>query len=161
MAEGGSGRLVTAGRAGRPHGLDGSIRVLEPEHGLGVGTEVTIAGRVRPVRRRRGTDLQPIVTLDGIGDREAALELGGELLLVAEGELPLGTGEWLAEDLVGCDVPGLGPVRRILAGPSCDVLELDDGTLVPLVADAVLDVDLARRTVSVDREFLGLGGPEA
>ena len=50
----------------------------------------------------------------------------------------LGEGEWLASDLIGCRVPELdGVVARVLDEPSCSVLELDDGTLIPLIADAV------------------------
>jgi 16S rRNA processing protein RimM len=156
LAGSGSGRLVTAGRVGRPHGLDGSFRVLDPEHSFGAGTTVTVAGAPRRIRSRRGTDVQPILALDGIRDREAALALGGELLLVEETELPIEEGEWLAEDLVGCEVVGLGTVVRVVGGPSCDVLEIDDGTLVPLVTDAVRAIDPVARTVEVDREFLGL-----
>ncbi|MEJ7714580.1 MAG: hypothetical protein WKF40_02270 [Thermoleophilaceae bacterium] len=52
----------------------------------------------------------------------------------------------------------LGRVVGVLDGPSCDVLELSGGTLVPLIADAVRAVDLAARTVEVDRAFLGLEG---
>ena len=48
---------------------------------------------------------------------------------------------------------------RVLAGPSCDVLELDDGTLVPLVTDAVKAVDAERRRIEIDRRFLGMGDP--
>ena len=83
--------------------------------------------------------------------REAAA-IGGELLLVAQ-DLP--PGEWLASDLVGCGVDDRGSVRRVLAGPSCDVLELEDGTLVPLVADAVRAVDTVGRRIEVDWDFLG------
>ena len=37
--------------------------------------------------------------------------------------------------------PGLGRVARVLDAPSCSVLELEDGTLVPFISDA----DRARR----------------
>lgn len=156
----GPGRLVTAGRVGRPHGLDGSFRVLHAVHGLPKGAWVTVAGVQREIASRRGDDERPIVALDGVGDREAALALGGELLLVGEEDLPIADGEWLAEDLIGCEVSGLGTVVGVLHGPSCDVLELSDGTLVPLVGDAVRAVDPQRRRVEVDRGFLGLEAPE-
>ncbi len=151
------GRLVTAGRVGRPHGLDGSFAVLEPQHPLAPGTAVTVAGKQWRVERRAGTDQRPLVRLEGVAEREAAAELGGELLMVSETDAPLADGEWLAADLVGCEVAQLGSVRRVLAGPSCDVLELEDGTLVPLVTDAVIAVDLSARRIEVDRGFLGLG----
>ena len=53
-----------------------------------------------------------------------------------------------------------GVVVRLLALPSCEVLEVgrsDDGPdlLVPLVRDAVRDVDLDRRVIDVDLRFLG------
>ena len=149
-------RLVTAGRVGRPHGLDGSFRVESPMHPLKAGTAVSVQGAERVVERRAGTDDRPLVRLDGVGDRDTAAALRGELLLVRESEAPLGDEEWLAEDLVGCLVPGLGGVIRVLEAPSCDLLELADGTLVPLVSDAVKSIDLAAGRIDVDRRFLGL-----
>ena len=44
-------------------------------------------------------------------------------------------------------------MQKVLDGPSCDLLELDDGTLVPFVEDAIRSVG---DTIEVDREFLGL-----
>ena len=71
-------------------------------------------------------------------------------------EQELGAGEWLAADLIGCEVVGVGTVRRRLVGSSCDVLELEDGMLIPLVSDAVSEVDAGARLIRVDRRFLGL-----
>ncbi len=149
-------RLVTAGRVGRPHGLDGSFRVEFPAHPLNVGTAVSVLGAERVVERRAGTEDRPLIRLRGIGDRDKAASLRGESLLVRESEAPLAEGEWLAADLVGCVVPGLGRVTRVLEAPSCDLLELDDVTLVPLVADAVKSVDVVEGSIEVDRRFLGL-----
>jgi 16S rRNA processing protein RimM len=149
-------RLVTAGRVGRPHGLDGSFRVESPAHPLKVGTAVSVLGAERVVERRAGTDDRPLIRVQGVGDRDTAASLRGELLLVRESEAPLGEGEWLAADLVGCVVPGLGRVTRVLGAPSCDLLELEDGMLVPLVADAVKSVDVVERRIEVDRRFLGV-----
>ena len=148
-------RLVTAGRVGRAHGLEGSFRVIEPRHPLIAGTELTVAGRTHTVRSRRGSDDHPILALKGVSVREDAVALGGELLLVAEQALPLEEGEWLTDDLVGLEVTGLGPVRGVLDGPSCDVLELADGTLIPLIADAVIAIDLAAGTIEANLAFLG------
>ena len=142
---------------GRPHGRDGAFYVDGSEHRLGVGTRVTVAGRVLAVERRAGTAARPIVRLAGVHDRPQAVELRGAALLVPEAEAPLGEGEWLADDLVGCRIEGLGEVRRVLAAPSCDLLEVgDEGLLVPLVADAVTRVDVERRVIEVDRRFLAL-----
>lgn len=149
----GPARLVTAGTIGRPHGLDGTFHVMRPLHPLAAGTAVRVAGTERRVERRAGSDDRPLVRLEGIGDRAAAAALGGELLLVEES---LAENEWLAADLVGCEVPGLGSVCRVVDAPSCDVLELEGGELVPLISDAIERVDLAGRTISIDRRFVGL-----
>jgi len=153
------GRQVSAGSVGRPHGLDGSFYVNHPTADLRVGTEVEIAGRTAVVERRAGTDERPILRLSGVGDRDAAGGLRGEPLLVPGGELE--EGEYLIADLVGCEVPGVGTVKRVLPGPSCDVLEVgDEALLVPLISDAVTRVDLDGKLIEVDRRFLGLDPPE-
>lgn len=151
-----SERPVTAGRVGRPHGLDGSFAVLEPSRDLALGARVTVAGQDHTVERRAGTDARPLVRLSGVADREAAAALRGEPLLVSEVQAPLAEGEWLTEDLVGCEIEGLGAVQGVIAGPSCDVLELEGGQLVPLIVDAVRSVDVESRRIEVDRRFLGL-----
>lgn len=150
------GRLETAGRVGRAHGLDGTFHVADPKHLLERGTTVTLAGVAREVHRSSGTADRPLVRLEGIEDRDSATALRGELLLVDHAAAPLEDGEWLVDDLVGLAVEGLGRVARVLPGPSCDVLEIEDGTLVPLVSDAVTSVDLAAGTVRVNLAFLGL-----
>jgi 16S rRNA processing protein RimM len=144
--------LVTAGRVGKPHGRDGSFYVEDPDHALGEGTTVVVASRSHAVERRAGGDDRPLIRLSGIGDRDALGPLRGEPLLVED---ELAEDEWLAGDLVGCEVPGLGRVHRVLGGPSCDVLELEDGTLVPLVTDAIAKIDAAAGRIEVRLEFLG------
>jgi 16S rRNA processing protein RimM len=144
--------LVSAGRVGRPHGIDGSFWVEHARHPLGVGTAVTVGGRPLLVERRAAGDERPLVRVSAVGDRDAAAALRGELLLVDEA---LEEGEWLAGDLVGCRVDGLGSVRRVLEAPSCELLELDDGTLVPFIRDAVRRVDPERGVIEVDRRFIG------
>jgi 16S rRNA processing protein RimM len=149
-------RTVSVGRVGRAHGYDGSFYVDGAERPLAEGDRVSVAGRESRVERRGGTDARPLLRLAGVSDRPAAIALHGERLLVAEAAAPLEEGEWLAEDLLGLRVEGLGEVRRVIDGPSCSVLELDDGTLVPFVADAVVSIDSGRGSIEVDRAFLGL-----
>jgi 16S rRNA processing protein RimM len=142
--------LVSAGRVGRAHGVDGSFYVEGAEHPLPAETAVELAGRECHVVRRSGTDRRPLVRVSGIESREAAVAVHGESILLAA---ELDQGEWLATDLVGREVEGLGRVARVLEGPSCDVLELDDGTLVPFIEDAIRSVG---EVIEVDREFLAL-----
>jgi 16S rRNA processing protein RimM len=141
---------MSAGRVGRAHGRDGSFYVDGADHPLPADTTVTVRGESRRVVRRAGTDERPLLRLSGIEERDAVVALSGEPLLVDD---ELAEGEWLADSLVGREVVGLGVVRRILDGPSCSLLELGDGTLVPFVSDAILAVG---PVIEVDREFLGL-----
>ena len=154
-----AGRKLPAGRVGSPHGLDGSFYVERPAQELAEGTAVTVAGRETVVERRGGTDDRPLVRLSGIADREAVQALRGEALIAAERGGDLAEDEWLAADLVGCTIEGLGEVRRVVEAPSCDLLEVgDDGALVPFVSDAITKVDVEGRVIEVDRAFLGLEG---
>jgi 16S rRNA processing protein RimM len=124
------------------------------------GTEVTIAGVARAVLRRSGTAAKPILHVAGVETREAALALRGEPLLVDRAQLPLEEGEYWADDLVGLTVVDgdreVGVVERVRELPSCEVLEVGE-LLIPLVSDAVRDVDLAAGRIDVDLEFLGAG----
>jgi len=154
-----------AGRVGRPHGLDGSFHVTDARPNLlVVGAAVQVAGVSREVARRAGTDERPIVRLAGCEDRDAAAALRGEELRVDSGEAPaLEEGEFSAAELEGCRVHdgdvAVGVVRRLIALPSCEALEVarDGGgeLLVPLVRDAVRAVDPAARRIDVDLDFLG------
>lgn len=157
---------LRAGRVGSPHGLDGSFHVAEPRPQLlRIGAEVAVRGRPLRITRRAGTDQRPILRLEGHEDRPAAEALRGEELLVERTTAPqLEPDEWWAEDLEGCLVhdrgEAVGVVRRLLALPSCEVLEVerpDDQVdlLVPLIVDAVRRVDIDRREVEVDLGFLG------
>jgi 16S rRNA processing protein RimM len=113
--------------------------------------------------RRSGTDERPILRLAGYDNRDAAEALRGRDLLVHRDDAPaLGEDEWYAEDLAGCRVVDgevlFGHVRRLVALPSCEALEVEregrDDLLVPLVRDAVRSVDVAVGVVDVDLAFL-------
>jgi 16S rRNA processing protein RimM len=157
---------LRAGVVGRPHGLDGSFHVADPVGALlESGAEVRLGDARRTIVRLAGHDARPIVRLDGCEDRDAAQALRGQELFVARSEAPeLDEDEWWAADLEGCAVRDgdreVGVVARLLALPSCEVLEVTRAgdapdLLVPLVRDAVRDVDLDRQVIDVDLEFLG------
>jgi 16S rRNA processing protein RimM len=153
----GSDRRVAVGRVGKAHGLDGSFYVNDASHPLPEGMMLTVRDEAHRVARRGGTDDRPLVRLDGVDDRDTAEALNGEALLAALEDAPLEEDEWLAEDLVGCEVPGLGEVMRVVGAPSCDLLEVGpDAVLVPLVSDAVKGIDLDARRIDVDLDFLAL-----
>jgi 16S rRNA processing protein RimM len=166
---------VTAGRVGRPHGLDGSFYVTRPvERLLQVGAQTTVGARKAAIARRAGTRERPIVRLEGVEDRVAAEALRGEELLVDGAQAPaLGEQEWWAHELEGCAVVDgereLGVVARLVELPSCEALEVrtpggGQPLLVPMVRDAIREVDVEGRRIAVSVEFLDLparAGPQA
>jgi 16S rRNA processing protein RimM len=169
---------VPAGRVGRAHGLDGSFYVTGARPRLlALGTAVTVGGGTATVVRRAGTDEHPIVRLEGIEDRGAAEAVRGLELTVDLAEAPeLEEGEWWASELEGCEVVDgerhVGVVLGLVELPSCEALEVrlaasctattkgSPGApagelLVPMVRDAIREVDIARRRIDVDMSFLG------
>jgi 16S rRNA processing protein RimM len=154
--------LLHAGRVGRPHGLDGSFHVVEPAPQLlWEGASIWVGERATKVLRRAGTDSRPILRVGLASDRTGVEGLRGEPLRAPREHAPeLDEDEYWADDLVGCSVASgareLGTVRRMLPYPSCELLELDDGTLIPLVRDAIRSVDTDARRIEVDGRFLGL-----
>jgi 16S rRNA processing protein RimM len=156
---------LQAGRVGRPHGLDGSFYVTRPRTRLlALGTRVTVGECTAAIVRRAGTDERPIVALAGVEDRDAALRLRGLELTVPEHAAPkLEEGEWWAHELEGCEVVAgarrIGIVSRLIELPSCEALEVrraggESALLVPMVKDAVREIDAARRRIEIEPEFL-------
>ena len=126
---------------------------------------VTLGGVARTIERRAGTDARPILRLAGCDDRDAAAALRGQALEVGDAVLPpLGPDEFYAEELEGARVVDgereLGVVRRLLALPSCECLEVartggGPDLLVPLVRDVIRSVDIAAARIDIDAAFLG------
>jgi 16S rRNA processing protein RimM len=157
--------LLHAGRVGRPHGLDGSFHVTQPRPALlDAGRTLLVGEREAEIVRRAGTDARPIVRLAGCSDRNAAEALRGAELRVPRAEAPaLEADEWWPEELEGCRVLDgereIGVVRALRAMPSCELLEVarpgGEELLVPLIRDAVREVDVTARRIDVDLGFLG------
>jgi 16S rRNA processing protein RimM len=166
-AQAAAGGGLSAGRVGRPHGLDGSFYVTRPRARLlELGAVVQLAGRSAAIVRRAGTEQRPIVRVEGVQGREAAEELRGVELIVAHADVPaLEEGEWWAHELEGCEVTDggrvVGSVSRLIELPSCEALEVAQAgggapLLVPMVKDAIRSVDVAAGRIEVDLEFLGI-----
>ena len=117
--------------------------------------------------RRHGRRL--LVRFAGIEDRGTAEGLRGAVLVVPESWLPdLADGEWWAHQVEGCEVRTasgriLGVVREVIPNPANDLwVAVDDEgreTLVPALADLLIDVDVGARTIVVD-DVPGLTAPE-
>ena len=154
------------GRVGRPHGTRGAFTVSDPSDRPEVfvpGRRLLIGARELEVVAVQGTPGHPILTVAGVGDREAAGALRGEAIGVPRDVLgALAEGEFMVADLVGCEVLDgerpIGRVRDVLLLPSADVLEVErpgaEDLLVPMIGDAVRSIDTAARRVDVDVAFL-------
>ena len=129
--------LLEVGRIGGAHGLRGEVAVMLVSNRLerlAPGSELhTDAGllRVEAARPQRNRHL---VRFEGVADRDHAERLCG-LILRAE---PIADADELwVHDLIGARVvdqrgEDRGEVAAVVANPAGDLLELADGTLVPL-----------------------------
>jgi 16S rRNA processing protein RimM len=148
---------VAVGRVGRPHGLDGAFvveqgSVDESRYAVGatilvngVPAEITLSRRVGHGRRAIRLD-RPVSRGDELAVRRSDLP-------------PLEDGEFYAFELVGLRVEEeggrvFGTVRDVLPGPANDNLELEDGTLVPMIEDAISSVDPAAGIVLLNPGFI-------
>jgi 16S rRNA processing protein RimM len=107
--------------------------------------------RLRSVREHGG---RLLIALDGIDSATAAEAFVGATLLAPKDAIPLASGEFLDEDLVGCTVvakdgSNCGRVDRIEHYPASDML-VAAGKLIPMVSSIVLEVDTANRIIRID-----------
>ncbi|MFZ0666505.1 MAG: ribosome maturation factor RimM [Acidimicrobiales bacterium] len=127
------------GRIAKPHGLDGQVvvdlvtnRTERVDAGTVLSTETAgdlVVDWSRPFGKRW------IVSFDGVSDRTGAERISG-IKLFAE---PIEDEDaiWV-DELVGASVEDtegrtLGRVSAVLANPASDLLELEEGGLIPLV----------------------------
>jgi 16S rRNA processing protein RimM len=147
--------LVSVGRVGKPHGLDGSFfveRGSEDKERFAVGAKLYVDGEPAKVVASKSSRGRPVIRLD----REAPR--GADLAVPREELPPPGEDEYYEFQLVGLVVEeegqrALGRVTAVLPGPANDVLELDSGLLLPLVAACVLKVDLDAGRILIARGF--------
>ena len=153
--------LVTVGRVGKPHGLDGGFFVEDAsdrEDVFAAGATVYAGGEpATVVVARRGSGRRPVIRLD------RHVERGAELA-VTRASLPalVDADEFYVFQLVGLSVEEetgrlLGRVREVLEYPGNDVLELDSGASLPLVEACVRQVDLTGGRIVV---AVGFADPE-
>jgi 16S rRNA processing protein RimM len=146
----------------RSHGLEGEIRVVPFSRELlniSVGGTVFIAERAHRVNSMREVPGGLILSTDQLRAREAADQVQGELLEVADEDLvPLEDGSYYVADLIGLtavDETGeaLGTVTEVMATGANDVYVVTTAEgaelLLPAIPDVVLkvDVDGGRMTV--------------
>jgi 16S rRNA processing protein RimM len=95
---------------------------------------------------------RPVIKVEPAVERGAILEVERDQLP------PTADDEYYAFELVGLDVVEeggreLGTVKAVTTGVANDVLELEGGTLLPMVEDCILGVDLEARRIEIARGF--------
>ena len=148
---------MPVGRVGRPHGLDGAFVVEQgsddaSRYAVGATLHVDGVPAVVELSRRVGRGRWAI-RLDRRVERGQQLEVSRDALP------PLEPDEFYAFQLVGLVVEEeggrrLGIVREVLSGAANDNLELDDGTLVPMIEDAIASIDPAGGRVLLNPGFI-------
>ncbi len=140
------------GRVGRPHGLNGAFAVEHasdaPER-FAVGARLFAGGDpAEVVESKRAGGGRLVIRLDRRVERGISLEVDRSELPPPEEDA------YYVFQLLGLVVEeeggrALGRVSDVVNAPANDVLELDSGISLPLVADCVLDVDLEAGRIQV------------
>jgi 16S rRNA processing protein RimM len=155
------------------HGLRGDVSVQNrsdnPDRWAPGGTVLREDGAAFTIEASRRHGRRLIVKFAEIADRSAAEDLRGSVLVVPESWLPdLADEEWWAYQLEGCEMRTasgrlLGIVKEVIPNPANDlwVAVDEDGneTLVPALADILIEVDVDGRTIVV-RDVPGLTAPD-
>lgn len=157
--------LICVGNITGPHGVKGWVKVFSntsPRENIlnyspwriveGEQVQiVTVSGRLQ------GKNV--VAQIDGVEQREQAVELVGSKIYISTEQLPqLDNGEYYWSDLIGLEVESLdaeplGTVETMLETGANDVMVLrgDRERLIPFVmGDVVKLVDLANKRVIVD-----------
>ncbi len=154
-----SSNTLDVGFVVRAHGIRGAVRVRSSSPALGAVAQLLLDGRPYRVARAQRDKDDWLLTLEGVADRDAAEALRGARVAVDRDAVPVGEGELLVADLVGCkvfDVAGqeLGEVTGSFDSGAHEVLEVRraDGHefMLPLVDAIVTAVDVAARRITCD-----------
>lgn len=154
---------VAVGRINATWGLRGHVKVTpfsgNPDR-FAPGAEVIVRGEYRRILDLRTPQGYPIVQIDGYEDATAAEALRGEVIEIAEADLPpLPEGEHYIHDLVGLDVvtrtgEAVGRLVEVLTTGANDVYLVrrapspESGeprqrdVLIPAIADVIVAVDV-------------------
>jgi 16S rRNA processing protein RimM len=155
------------------HGLRGEVAIQNrsdnPDRWRPGGAVLLGDGRSLTIETSRPHGKRLLVKFEGVDDRTTAETLRGANLIVPTSWVPsLPAGEWWAYELEGCAVEtssgrALGALTEVIATPANDIwVAVDpDGTetLIPVVADLLVEVDTVARRIVV-RDVPGVTVPE-
>lgn len=158
---------MTIGKIIKPIGLQGELRIglltdfperFEALESVSVRTKEGQNLRYRIARVRYGPPYVYLI-FEGLSSREAVAPLQGGLLQIPEDErICLPEGEYFQSDLIGMDVflergVCLGVIESIIETSSNDIFVVKDSEreyLIPALHDIILQVDLAKKRMTVD-----------
>ena len=143
------------GRVGRPHGIGGAFIVEHPSDDasrFALGAELFAGDTPVRVEESKRSGGRLVVKLD------RPVERGTELRVPRSSLPPPEPDSFYVFQLVGLEVVEeggrvLGTVKDVANYDANDVLELDSGTLLPLVEACVREIDLEGRRIVVSRGF--------
>jgi 16S rRNA processing protein RimM len=146
---------VVVGRVGKPHGIGGAFVVEHPSDDadrFAVGAELFAGDAAVRVEESKRSGGRLVIKLD------RPVERGAELRVPSSSLPPPEPDSFYVFQLVGLEVVeeggrGLGKVKDVANYAANDVLELDSGTLLPLVEACVQEIDLEGRRIVVSRGF--------
>tara|TARA_B100000686_G_C16590919_1_gene863292 strand:- start:492 stop:971 length:480 start_codon:yes stop_codon:yes gene_type:complete len=146
---------VSVGFAGRSHGRDGSFVVeqaSERAEQFGVGSKLYVDRKESCVVSSKIAGGRVVVKLD-------IPVLQGTAIEIRKSELPiLEENSYYVFQLVGLVVfteggMRLGRIVDVLSKPANDVIELEDGALLPLVRSCVIEVNSELNRVVISESF--------
>ena len=129
------------GRIGRAHGVRGAVYVTlvtDRDERLAAGARVLAGSRWLTVATSRPQAQRWLVQFEGVDDRTAAERLTGTTLFADPLAKSAAVGDELwVHDLIGSQVVEIdgtdrGVCTSVVANPANDLLELEDGWLVPV-----------------------------
>jgi 16S rRNA processing protein RimM len=163
---------VAVGRITRPHGVQGEVAVLVlsdvPERFADGATVLLEDGRALTVHSSRRHGQRLLVRFREVRDRTEAEALRRALLVVSEASSPeLPEGSWWDHQIEGCSLETdtgreLGTIREVIHTAAndvwCAVDEAGTETLIPVLRDVLVGVDVGAKRVVV-HEVPGLTTP--
>ncbi len=158
-------RLIPLGRIVNVHATRGELRLLpfNPDTDTLEPGMTVVLRRGETIETRELLDLRRhkqflLIILQGCNSMNDAEKLVGYEVCVHEAELPpIGPNEIYHYQLIGMEVvtdsgETLGTVHEVMTPPSSDVCVVRGGGreyLIPLIAQVVLDVDVAARRMTI------------
>ncbi len=148
------GPLLEVGRTGRAHGVRGElylILITDRLERAAPGSRLQVGERWCTIESSRPAADRWLVHIDGVTDRTAAEALVNQIVRAEPVESATDGSELWVHELIGSlvtDTSGrtCGTCVAVLANPAHDLLELDNGDLVPVVfvvqsAEGVIVID--------------------